>query len=199
MTAPSSCSSLELFKYRTLAKGPRCGRAASSHQRRRPSRHSLPDTAYPRGSRWRRPPGRGGMLQRRNQPGRSGRGAPTRHSGLQCAVLQHPQRRRTGDRRDRHAASADFAALLRGPRRRLGQIGGRQPRGARPTLGIVGYGNIGSQLSTLAEGMGMKVIYYDHTDRLRHGNTEPVESLQICWRKATSSAFMFRKRRPRTA
>ena len=46
------------------------------------------------------------------------------------------------------------------------------------TLEIVGYGNIGSQLSTLAEGMGMKVIYYDHTDRLRHGNTEPVESLQ---------------------
>jgi D-3-phosphoglycerate dehydrogenase / 2-oxoglutarate reductase len=46
------------------------------------------------------------------------------------------------------------------------------------TLGIVGYGNIGSQLSTLAEGMGMRVIYYDHTDRLRHGNTEPVESLQ---------------------
>src|ERR1700689_4963987 len=46
------------------------------------------------------------------------------------------------------------------------------------TLGIVGYGNIGSQLSTLAEGMGMKVIYYDHTDRLRHGNTEHVESLQ---------------------
>src|ERR1022692_51786 len=46
------------------------------------------------------------------------------------------------------------------------------------TLGIVGYGNIGSQLSMLAEAMGMKVIYYDHTDRLRHGNTEPVESLQ---------------------
>ncbi len=45
------------------------------------------------------------------------------------------------------------------------------------TLGIVGYGNIGSQLSTLAEAMGMRVIYYDHTDRLRHGNTEPVGSL----------------------
>ncbi len=44
-------------------------------------------------------------------------------------------------------------------------------------LGIVGYGNIGSQLSTLAEAMGMRVIYYDQTDRLRHGNTEPVESL----------------------
>lgn len=45
------------------------------------------------------------------------------------------------------------------------------------TLGIVGYGNIGSQLSMLAEAMGMKVIFFDHTDKLRHGNTEPVESL----------------------
>ncbi len=45
------------------------------------------------------------------------------------------------------------------------------------TLGIVGYGNIGSQLSNIAEAMGMRVIYYDHTDRLRHGNTEPVDSL----------------------
>jgi D-3-phosphoglycerate dehydrogenase len=46
------------------------------------------------------------------------------------------------------------------------------------TLGIVGYGNIGSQLSYLAEAMGMRVIFYDHTDKLRHGNTEPTESLQ---------------------
>ena len=45
------------------------------------------------------------------------------------------------------------------------------------TLGIVGYGNIGSQLSTLAEAMGMRVIYYDTSDKLRHGNTEPVENL----------------------
>ncbi len=44
-------------------------------------------------------------------------------------------------------------------------------------LGIVGYGNIGTQLSTLAEAMGMRVIYYDTSDRLRHGNTEPVDSL----------------------
>ncbi|MDB5626343.1 MAG: D-3-phosphoglycerate dehydrogenase, partial [Tardiphaga sp.] len=51
----------------------------------------------------------------------------------------------------------------------------REVRGR--TLGIVGYGNIGSQLSTLAEAMGMKVIYYDHTDKLRHGNTEPTGSL----------------------
>jgi D-3-phosphoglycerate dehydrogenase len=45
------------------------------------------------------------------------------------------------------------------------------------TLGIVGYGNIGSQLSYLAEAMGMRVIFHDHTDKLRHGNTEPSGSL----------------------
>ncbi len=46
------------------------------------------------------------------------------------------------------------------------------------TLGIVGYGNIGSQLSNLAESMGMRVIFHDLTDKLRHGNTEPVETLE---------------------
>ena len=46
------------------------------------------------------------------------------------------------------------------------------------TLGIIGYGNIGSQLSNLAEAMGMRVIFYDLTDKLRHGNTEPVDTLE---------------------
>lgn len=45
------------------------------------------------------------------------------------------------------------------------------------TLGIVGYGNIGSQLSYLAEAMGMRVIFFDITDKLRHGNTEPTNTL----------------------
>jgi len=54
--------------------------------------------------------------------------------------------------------------------------GSREVRGR--TLGIIGYGNIGSQLSTLAEAMGMRVIYFDRTDKLRHGNTEPVERLE---------------------
>jgi D-3-phosphoglycerate dehydrogenase / 2-oxoglutarate reductase len=45
------------------------------------------------------------------------------------------------------------------------------------TLGIIGYGNIGSQLSNLAEAFGMRVVFYDHTDRLRHGNTEPTATL----------------------
>ena len=54
--------------------------------------------------------------------------------------------------------------------------GSREVRGR--TLGIIGYGNIGSQLSTLAEAMGMRVIFFDRTDKLRHGNTEPVERLE---------------------
>ncbi|MCI4678260.1 phosphoglycerate dehydrogenase [Rhodoblastus acidophilus] len=45
------------------------------------------------------------------------------------------------------------------------------------TLGIVGYGNIGAQLSTLAEAMGMRVIYFDIIDKLRHGNAEPRATL----------------------
>lgn len=54
--------------------------------------------------------------------------------------------------------------------------GSREVRGK--TLGIVGYGNIGSQLAMLAEAMSMRVIYVDRTDKLRHGNVAPVESLE---------------------
>jgi D-3-phosphoglycerate dehydrogenase / 2-oxoglutarate reductase len=38
------------------------------------------------------------------------------------------------------------------------------------TLGIVGYGNIGTQLSVLAENLGMKVLFYDTADKLALGN-----------------------------
>jgi D-3-phosphoglycerate dehydrogenase len=46
------------------------------------------------------------------------------------------------------------------------------------TLGIVGYGNIGSQLAGLAEPMGMRVVFFDLTDKLRRGNVEPTETLE---------------------
>jgi D-3-phosphoglycerate dehydrogenase len=45
------------------------------------------------------------------------------------------------------------------------------------TLGIVGYGSIGSQLSVLAESMGMKVIYFDVVTKLPLGNAHQVDSL----------------------
>jgi len=45
------------------------------------------------------------------------------------------------------------------------------------TLGIVGYGSIGTQLSVLAEAMGMRVIFYDIAERLTIGNAKRVRSL----------------------
>ncbi|MGV8850897.1 MAG: phosphoglycerate dehydrogenase [Propionibacteriaceae bacterium] len=46
------------------------------------------------------------------------------------------------------------------------------------TLGIVGYGNIGSQLSVLAEALGMRVIFYDIVDKLALGNARRCETLE---------------------
>ncbi|KAF2158116.1 D-3-phosphoglycerate dehydrogenase 2 [Myriangium duriaei CBS 260.36] len=45
------------------------------------------------------------------------------------------------------------------------------------TLGIVGYGHIGNQLSVLAEMMGMKVIYYDVINLMSMGTAQQVTSL----------------------
>ncbi len=44
-------------------------------------------------------------------------------------------------------------------------------------LGIVGYGNIGSQLSVLAEALGMRVVFYDTADKLALGNAIECASL----------------------
>jgi D-3-phosphoglycerate dehydrogenase len=46
------------------------------------------------------------------------------------------------------------------------------------TLGLVGYGNIGSQVSVLAEGLGMKVIFYDVETKLPLGNASACKSLR---------------------
>ncbi|MCE8023165.1 phosphoglycerate dehydrogenase [Billgrantia aerodenitrificans] len=46
------------------------------------------------------------------------------------------------------------------------------------TLGIVGYGNIGSQLSVLAESLGFNVIFYDVVAKLGMGNARQVASLE---------------------
>jgi D-3-phosphoglycerate dehydrogenase / 2-oxoglutarate reductase len=45
------------------------------------------------------------------------------------------------------------------------------------TLGIIGYGNIGSQLSVLAENLGMRVVFFDTAEKLALGNAHRVESL----------------------
>ncbi|MGH7451827.1 MAG: phosphoglycerate dehydrogenase, partial [bacterium] len=46
------------------------------------------------------------------------------------------------------------------------------------TLGIVGYGHIGSQVSILAEALGMDVIYYDVADKLPMGTARSMHSLE---------------------
>lgn len=46
------------------------------------------------------------------------------------------------------------------------------------TLGIIGYGNIGAQVSVLAEAMGMRVIFYDTITKLPLGNAEAKKTLK---------------------
>ena len=46
------------------------------------------------------------------------------------------------------------------------------------TLGIVGYGNIGSQVSVLAEAMGMKVLFYDTETKMPLGNAQSKKTLK---------------------
>jgi D-3-phosphoglycerate dehydrogenase len=46
------------------------------------------------------------------------------------------------------------------------------------TLGIVGYGNIGSQVSVMAEALGMNVVYYDVLTKLPHGNAKQIRDLK---------------------
>jgi D-3-phosphoglycerate dehydrogenase / 2-oxoglutarate reductase len=53
--------------------------------------------------------------------------------------------------------------------------GSREVRGK--TLGIIGYGHIGSQLGVLAESLGMRVIYYDTMTKLPLGNSRAAASL----------------------
>ncbi len=52
------------------------------------------------------------------------------------------------------------------------------------TLGIVGYGNIGSQVSVMAEALGMNVIYYDVMTKLPHGNAKQERDLSELLKKS---------------
>ena len=54
--------------------------------------------------------------------------------------------------------------------------GAHEVRGRK--LGIVGYGNIGTQLSVIAESLGMSVYFYDIADRLAMGNARRCSSLE---------------------
>jgi D-3-phosphoglycerate dehydrogenase len=82
-------------------------------------------------------------------------------------------------------AIADIILLMRGiPEKSARARRGEWAKTARNAyevrgkcLGIVGYGRIGSQLGILAEGLGMRVLYYDVEHKLPFGNAAPVNSL----------------------
>ncbi len=74
-------------------------------------------------------------------------------------------RRLTDKSTDMHAGIWDKSA-----------VGSHEVRGRR--LGIVGYGNIGSQLSVLAESLGMSVLFYDSADKLALGNARRCGTLE---------------------
>lgn len=57
------------------------------------------------------------------------------------------------------------------------------------TLGIIGYGNIGSQVSVLAEALGMKVIFYDIETKLPLGNAVGMRSMKDVLAKADVISF----------
>ncbi len=81
---------------------------------------------------------------------------------------------------------AEIIMLFRGLFDKIRQAhGGRWKKSAQgseevrnKTLGIVGYGHIGRQVSVLAEALGMRVLYYDIIDRLSMGNATPVMELR---------------------
>ena len=55
-------------------------------------------------------------------------------------------------------------------------VGSHEVRGRQ--LGIIGYGNIGTQLSVVAESLGMSVCFYDTSDRLALGNARRCATLE---------------------
>ena len=70
---------------------------------------------------------------------------------------------------------ADKSAAMHQGQWNKSATGARELRGK--TLGIVGYGAIGSQLSVLAEALGMRVVFHDVVERLALGNARRLRSL----------------------
>ena len=60
-------------------------------------------------------------------------------------------------------------------------------------MGIIGYGHIGSQVSTLAEAFGMRVLFFDILSKLPLGNAKRANCSPISCARAISSPCMCRQ------
>ncbi len=121
----------------------------------------------------------GGRLLHRHQPGGARRRDEAGRGGLQRAVLQHPQRGRDGAGRDRRCSRGTWAtACARCTRAMWKKVatGSHEVRGK--TLGVVGYGHIGSQIGVLGRVLGMRVIYYDIARQAAARQQPPVTTLE---------------------
>jgi len=75
-----------------------------------------------------------------------------------------------------HRRMTDRSSVLHTGLWEKSAIGSHEVRGR--TLGIVGYGHIGSQVSVLAEALGMRVLFYDSETKLSMGNARAAQSLE---------------------
>ncbi|MGH7026172.1 phosphoglycerate dehydrogenase [Brevundimonas sp.] len=92
---------------------------------------------------------------------------------------------------------ADKSAAMHRGEWNKSATGSRELRGK--TLGIVGYGAIGSQLSVLAEGLGMRVIFHDLSERLALGNAWRMRSLDALLAEADVVSLHVDGRKENTA
>jgi D-3-phosphoglycerate dehydrogenase len=122
-------------------------------------------------------PAERGRLLHRHRPDRRRGGGPRRAAGVQRPLLQHPLGGGVGDRGDHRAQPAAVRPLAGAARRALDQVGEGAAEVRGKKLGIVGYGAIGSQLSVLAEAVGMEVHYFDTAEKLALGNARKRRSL----------------------
>jgi ribosomal protein L17 len=88
-----------------------------------------------------------------------------------------------------HRRLLDQSALMHKGQWDKSAAGAHEVRGR--TIGIVGYGHIGSQVSVLAEAMGMRVIFFDIQSKLPLGNARPCRNLEQLLKEADVVVKLF--------
>ena len=138
---------------------------------RQPPRHQVPDPGHRAGPGGRPRPARRRRVLHRHQPGRPGRRRQA--AAWRCSTRPSPTPAPSWSWRSPRSSRWPGACRRRTSKMHEGvwdksAKGAHEVRGRK--LGIVGYGNIGTQLSVIAESLGMSVYFYDIADKLAIGN-----------------------------